>query len=52
MEAGGFSWQPREIGGWGFENLQVSVGDGHQCRTLSCQVVNAWISCLPVMCTL
>lgn len=26
MEAGGFSWQPREVGGWGFENLQFSVG--------------------------
>lgn len=41
MEAGGVSWQPREVSGWVFENLQVCVGDGHQCRRLSCQIVNA-----------
>jgi len=26
VEAGDFSWQPREIGGWGFENLQLVSG--------------------------
>lgn len=52
MEARGASWQPREIGGRGFEDLQVSVGVGHQCGRLSCQIANAWTLCVPVMCAL